>query len=639
MSPNRCHHVSRLYWQADVTISGWASYSARSAEFKKGGHVIDAQRLPVWAALFLVLSLIGLGGIAAVYERQRELVRHTYEVEGATNATLSAAQDVELALRGYALTGWEPYRLRLTRDRDRFYREVDRLWRLVQDNPEQQRSVALMRRLGDEHFARNAAWFAGEPARRQNIEVVSLDPIREIAAQLRARETTLLRARTEAAERWRIITLVGVVLALCVAAGMLFLWLRDRRLRAEALHEKERETAARRAAEGQLTQLQKMEALGRLTGGVAHDFNNMLAVIISAISLVQRRLAAGNTDVQALLDSARDGATRAASLTARLLAFSRQQPLAPRTLNASRMVANMQDLLRRSLGEHVQLETVLGGGLWLTFADPSQLENAILNLAINARDAMPNGGRLTIETANVALDDAYARQHQEVAAGQYVMIAVSDTGSGMTQEVIDRAFEPFFTTKGPGEGTGLGLSQVHGFIKQSGGHISIYSELGQGTTVKLYLPRYLGEETEAPRTEYEAKVPAGDVAEVILVVEDEDRLREIAVAALKEAGYTAIPAKSGAEALRLLDQHPEICCLFTDIVMPEMSGRELADAATSRRPDLKVLYTTGYTRNAIIHGGTLDPGVNFLAKPFSADDLARKVREVLGPLKRAMPQT
>ncbi|MDB5687766.1 MAG: histidine kinase, partial [Rhizorhabdus sp.] len=321
------------------------------------------------------------------------------------------------------------------------------------------------------------------------------------------------------------------------------------------------------------------------------------------------------------------------ALTARLLAFSRQQPLAPVAIDANKLVSGMSDLLRRTLGEQISVETVLSGGLWRTFADSSQLENAVLNLAVNARDAIVaaghEGGRLTIETNNAHLDDEYARARSEVAPGQYVLICVSDTGSGMSPEVAERAFDPFFTTKEVGKGTGLGLSQVFGFVKQSGGHVAIYSEPGEGTTVKLYLPRFTGPITEARATEATSAIPEGRADEIILVVEDEARVRHFSVDALRELGYTAISAADGREALQLLAENPSIGLLFTDVVMPEMNGRRLADEARALRPTLKILYTTGYTRNAVVHNGMLDAGVAFLAKPFSVAQLAVKIREVL----------
>jgi CheY-like chemotaxis protein len=272
---------------------------------------------------------------------------------------------------------------------------------------------------------------------------------------------------------------------------------------------------------------------------------------------------------------------------------------------------------------------VLAGGLWRVSADPAQIESALVNLAVNARDAMPDGGKLTIETGNCELDERYAATHEEVTAGQYVMLSVTDTGTGMPQEVIERAFEPFYTTKTVGRGTGLGLSQVFNFIKQSNGHVKIYSEIGHGTTIKLYLPRYAGEELKLDTVANESDVPLGRADEVILVVEDEARVRHMSVDALRELGYSVVQASDGDHALKQLALLPRVDLLFTDIMMPSMTGRQLADQATTERPDLKVLYTTGYTRNAIVHNGIVDYGVSFLAKPFSIEALARKVRELL----------
>jgi PAS domain S-box-containing protein len=389
------------------------------------------------------------------------------------------------------------------------------------------------------------------------------------------------------------------------------------------------EIAQREVAEAQVRQMQKIEAVGQLTGGIAHDFNNMLAVIISGCGLMERRIARGE-DVTKLLQGVRDAADRAASLTHRLLAFSRQLPLAPGAIDPNRMVTSMSELLQRSIGEQVQLEAVLAGGLWRAHADASQLENSILNLAINARDAMPNGGKLTIETANAHLDDDYARTHRELAAGQYVMIAVSDTGEGMTPDVVERAIDPFFTTKSVGKGSGLGLSQVYGFVKQSRGHLKLYSEVGHGTTVKIYLPRVFGPAEDDAAMIPSRPTPTGSLAELILVVEDEARIREMTTDSLRELGYSVVHAGSAAAALKLIREREDIGLLFTDIVMPDMNGRQLADTARAMRPGLKVLYTTGYTRNAIVHNGVLDPGVNFIAKPFTLDQLGNKIREVLG---------
>ncbi len=388
------------------------------------------------------------------------------------------------------------------------------------------------------------------------------------------------------------------------------------------------EVYARSKVEEQLRQVHKMEAVGQLTGGIAHDFNNMLAIVMGGLSLLQRKLARGETDVGRFVDAAMDGAQRAATLTQRLLAFSRQQPLSPEPLVINKLVAGMSELLDRTLGEQVKVETVLAAGLWQVKADPAQLENAILNLAVNARDAMPGGGRLTIETLNAFVDDAYAQEYA-IETGQYVLIAVADTGAGMTPEIIAKAFDPFFTTKGAGKGTGLGLSQVYGFVRQSGGHVKVYSELGVGTSVKIYLPRHYGAAAAAEQAKAIASIPRGLLGEVVLVVEDEERVRALSIEALRELGYSVVEASGPSQALRMLEEGQQVDLLFTDVVMPDMSGRQLADRAQEKRPDLRVLYTTGYTRNAIVHNGMLDPGTNLLTKPFSIEELAAKVRKIL----------
>lgn len=392
------------------------------------------------------------------------------------------------------------------------------------------------------------------------------------------------------------------------------------------------ELAGRLKTEEALRQAQKMEAVGQLTGGIAHDFNNMLAVVVSSLDLLGRKFLAHDPRAMRYVDAARNGAKRAAQLTQRLLAFSRQQPLKPETLDVNKLVAGMSDLLRHSLGAGLQLETVLAGGLWPAHADPNQLENAILNLAVNGRDAMESldrGGRLTIETANCHLDERYAADHVGLQPGQYVMIAVTDTGSGMSADVIAKAFDPFFTTKEVGRGTGLGLSQVYGFVKQSGGHVRIYSEPGEGTTVKLYMPRRTGAAADANDVDAGAAALRGDGRELILVVEDEEAVRMMSVDTLEELGYRVLETDGAEGALKLLDAHPDIALLFTDVVMPGLNGRKLADEARRRRPGLKVLFTTGYTRNAVVHNGVLDAGVNLIGKPFTLEELAARVREVL----------
>jgi PAS domain S-box-containing protein len=382
-------------------------------------------------------------------------------------------------------------------------------------------------------------------------------------------------------------------------------------------------------AEEQLRQAQKMEAVGHLTGGVAHDFNNMLAVVSGSLELLDRRTAVDDPRAKALISSALEASKRAGNLTRRLLAFSRQQPLKPEVTDPNRLVAGMSDLFRHSLGADVQLETVLSGGVWRIHVDQNQLESVLLNLAVNARDAMEGGGRLTIETQNAHLDKRYVARELGITPGQYVMIGVTDTGSGMAPDVLAKAFDPFFTTKEVGKGTGLGLSQVYGFIKQSGGHTKIYSEIGHGTSVKIYLPRYMGDAVDGGDTDRLADLPSNEGRELILVVDDEDLVRQFSATALADLGYRVLEAGNAQGALATLLDRPDVDLLFTDIVMPEMNGRKLVDLAREKRPDLPVIYTTGYTRNAVVHNGILDNDVELIGKPFTLEELALRVREVL----------
>lgn len=396
-----------------------------------------------------------------------------------------------------------------------------------------------------------------------------------------------------------------------------------------ALETLQLEVAEREKAEAQVRHMQKIESIGQLTGGIAHDFNNMLAVVLGSLEIAKRRMKTDPDRAMAGIENAEEGARRAAVLTSRLLAFSRQQPLAPEPVDANKLVSRMSELLRQTLGEQIEIETVLAGGLWKTHIDPPQLENAILNLCVNARDAMPEGGKLTIETHNCRLDEGYSASHPDVVAGQYVLVGVTDTGTGMSPEIIERAFDPFYTTKEVGKGTGLGLSQVHGFVKQSGGHITIYSEQDEGTTVKIYLPRYFGEADEIGPSMSSAQMPVAQDGEVVLVVEDETQVRQVSTELLRDLGYGVIEAVDGADALKKLADAGRVDLIFTDIVMPGMTGRVMADEAAKQRENIKVLYTTGYTRNAVVHNGKLDPGTEFIAKPYSGAALAAKVRSVL----------
>ncbi|MGI4984887.1 MAG: PAS domain S-box protein [Janthinobacterium lividum] len=384
--------------------------------------------------------------------------------------------------------------------------------------------------------------------------------------------------------------------------------------------------AALRRTEAALYQSQKMETIGKLTGGVAHDFNNLLQVISGNLQLLAFDVK-GQPQPERRVSNALAGVKRGAKLASHLLAFGRRQALEPKSLKIGRLVGGMEDMLRRSLGETIEIEMVISAGLWSTFVDPAHVENAILNLSINARDAMDGVGRLTIEVGNAYLDSDYAREHAELKPGQYVLLAVTDTGCGMPADVIAQAFEPFFSTKPEGKGTGLGLSMVYGFVKQSGGHVTIYSEPGHGTTVKLYLPRTLLDEA---RVEPVAALPAIGGVETILMAEDDAEVQATVIDMLTELGYRVLKANDASSALAIIESGVPIDLLFTDVVMPgPLRSPELARQARERLPDLAVLFTSGYTENAIVHGGRLDPGVELLGKPYTREALARKIRHVL----------
>jgi PAS domain S-box-containing protein len=405
---------------------------------------------------------------------------------------------------------------------------------------------------------------------------------------------------------------------------------------------------ALRRTEEQLRQAQKMEAVGQLTGGIAHDFNNLLTGILGSLDLMQKRIAQGRlNDIERYAAMAKTSANRAAALTHRLLAFARRQPLDPKPVNVNQLVVSVEDLLRRTIGEQIELRIVAGRGLWRTFCDPHQLESALLNLAINARDAMPQGGRLTIETANVpranaaaagassataawsAADPRSAGDLRDVAAGDYVALAVSDTGIGMSAAVRARAFDPFFTTKPIGQGTGLGLSMVYGFALQSEGHARIHSEPGRGTAVRLYLPRYAGAAAEGADAASEASAQRAFSGETVLVVEDETSVRELVVDVLNDLGYRALEAVDGPSSLQILRSTARIDLLVTDVGLPGMNGRQIADAAREQRPDLKILFMTGYAENAAMANGFLAPGMEMMTKPFALDALAARIRDMI----------
>jgi len=558
------------------------------------------------------------GGIGGIFVTAMEITdrieaeRQVLETQEALRAANHELEAAEAALRRLNETLEEAVGQR-TRERDQLWRNSQDLIAVVdQDGVFRAANPAWMRILG---------WTEEEVVGRHHLEFNHPDdrPSSE-AARVQATPHGLpaYESRTlhkDGTYRW-ISWVAGSEGDLVYASG--------RHITAE----KEAEEELVLAQEA-LRQSQKMDAIGQLTGGVAHDFNNMLAIVIGNLDIALRRLERGGGGVERYLGHARDGATRAAMLTQRLLAFARQSPLSPATVELNGLVAGMSELLRRTLGERIELETVLGGGLWRAQVDPNQLESAIVNLAVNARDAMPEGGRLTIETGNAYLDDRYVAREIGVAEGQYVMIAVSDVGSGMSMDVLAKVFDPFFTTKPVGKGTGLGLSMIYGFVKQSGGHVKIYSEPGQGTTVKLYLPRSSASAADASEPRVQDAPRAAFRDETVLVVEDDDSVRQMTVDALGALGYRVHAAASGVQAIHIFETLARIDILFTDVVMAGMSGRQLADELLGRNPRLKVLYTTGYTRNAIVHNGVLDLGVTVLPKPFSVEELATKLRAVL----------
>jgi len=400
------------------------------------------------------------------------------------------------------------------------------------------------------------------------------------------------------------------------------------RLRLDAICSMFTDMTKQIADEEKIRQSDRLQAIGQLTGGVAHDFNNLLTIMLGNAEVLSEELH-DQSRLRSLAEMIANAAVRGSELTNRLLAFSRKQPLDPKVLDVASLIQGMDGLLRRTVPENIDIEIVRSSGLWKIEADASQLESAILNLAVNARDAMPDGGSLTIEMANAVLDDDYVAMEPDVRPGQYVVIVVTDTGTGMPPDVLARVFEPFFTTKEVGQGSWLGLSMVFGFVKQTGGHMRVYSELGEGTAIKMYFPRSLAKQENNMSDRVGRKKITGGT-ETVLVVEDDVAVREYVSAQLQSLGYNVLEASAGAEAMEVLSQTDEIDLLFTDVVMPGgMGGRELADTARHLRPGLKVLFTSGYTENSIVHQGRLDPGIKLLNKPYRREQLAVKVREVL----------
>jgi len=581
-------------------------------------------------------------------QSQDEWVRHTLAVRNQLAQILSLVQSAETGQRGYLLTNSQAYLIPYDRGTASVGPAVDVLGRLVVDNPEQEQAVGRLRELVKAKLDELGSTLEDQKSGRSGQALATvksdnglrlMDAIRQHISTMECVENQLLSDRQTRAQTLTSWLEAGASIAFVLISAVGFLGIAVTRRAISHLASARNELAIsnrdlqkqieqREEVESQLRQAQKMEAIGQLTGGIAHDFNNMLGVVMGSLDLMGRRIKNGDFAIERFLEAASQATVRAAALTHRLLAFARQQPLEPKPIDVNNLISGMSDLMRSTLGEQTQIETVMAAGVWTASADPHQLESAILNVAINARDAMPDGGKLTIETGNTYLDEAYAHQHGDVEPGQYVMVAVSDNGTGMAPEIAARVFDPFFTTKPSGKGTGLGLSQVFGFIKQSRGHIKIYSEVGCGTAVKIYLPRLTGQ-LATPLPANPPSISAGSAGEVILVVEDDPMMLKFTIQAVRELGYTVLHADNAAAALAILDDRPDILLLFTDVVMPEVGGKKLVDEALKKHPALKVLYTTGYTANAVVHGGVLDAGVNLLGKPFTLDQLATKLRVVL----------
>ena len=642
--------------RADLTHFPEIAPQALPKRTATADRLVRRARIIIPVGFLLVLAAVVAVVLGLIRSREADRsVLHTLDVRQATYNVLINVRDAESAKRSYLLAGTPDYLEWVAAAMQALPVELATLRNLVADDPSRRKDVEELGTLIDAKLAelRETLTLAKDGQRDAALAIIDsaqsrrlIGEIRDKVGQITNSERSLLAEQQVSADRERYLLagLIGLALLLAVLlAGTLagsYLGAMSGLL--ARTKELEAESKLRQEAEDTLRQAQKMEAVGQLTGGIAHDFNNLLTIILGNLDTMRRQIAAANPgDLQALtsklskpLDAAIQGAHRAAQLTQRLLAFARRQPLEPVRIDMNRLIADMLDLLRRTLGEKISIETVFAAGLWPVHADPHQLENVLLNLALNAKDAMPDGGCLTIETANTYLDDAYVRRFGDVAAGQYAVLCVTDTGQGITEEVLGQVFEPFFTTKPHGEGSGLGLAMVHGFVKQSGGHVRIYSEKGEGTTVKIYLRRMVqAEEVRAvpagkAKSDF-ASMPHARPDEVIMLVEDNDGVRGYAKDVLEGLGYWVLEAPSAEEALSVVSEKPRIDLLLTDVVLPATSGPELADRIRELYPLVPVLYTTGYTRNAIVHQDRLDPDVHLLNKPYTQQDLALKVRELL----------
>jgi signal transduction histidine kinase/ActR/RegA family two-component response regulator len=599
------------------------------------------QRRAEWqirAGFLLLLIACGLATFATISsERADRWVNHTQQVRQAIIQLYSDVRDAESGQRGVLLTHDPRYLHPYELARQDLAATESLLASLVADNPSQAALYAKLRPLVDQKMQELEHTVQMQSDRddgsalgivKTGVGLELMEDIQALTRQMDRNEAALLEQRLDASRRTRALLLAATLFAVLIAAGVAYRVHREGASRQRAILEQklalEDQIQQREAVEMRLRQVQKMEALGQLTGGIAHDFNNMLAIIVGNLEMSLRHLGKTDERLKDLVSRALTAAMRGADLTKSLLAFSRMQPLRPKSVDVNDCVRSMLMILQRTLGEDIQIETTLTAGLWRVFIDRPQLESALLNLAVNSRDAMNGKGRLVIETSNTYLDQAFANTHVEVTPGQYVMLAVTDTGSGMPPEVVRRAFDPFFTTKQAGQGTGLGLSQVHGFIKQSKGHVQLYSEVGIGTTVKLYLPRSSAQQDAEVFAE--TMVFALNTSKKILVVEDDPEVRHFVVACVNELGYTALDAESADAAQQKLASHPDIALLLTDVVMPGKNGRQLVEAVRPFYPKLRVLYMTGYPRDAIVHNGILDRDVRVISKPFSMQELARELK-------------
>jgi signal transduction histidine kinase len=604
------------------------------------GRLRNTLRFEVWTGFVLLLIACGLAVLASANSRRAsDLVNRSMSIRHAIVQLFGEVRDAEMARRGYLLTGDPEYLQPYLSTRRTLTATRAELRLLMSSDPVQRKLLDQLFPIIDQKMAELAGTIRLHDANDQAAALERLKAghgqhllrqIRELIEQLDANETHREEASLQQARLRQQQLLFAIVATTLLAFILAVLVVREA---VRQRHETEFKNAVlreqighQRLTEAQLRQAQKMEALGQLTGGIAHDFNNMLAVVVGNLEIALRRLERSPDGVEKFIKNALAGAGKAAELTKRLLAFSRRQALHPSCISVNACVQEMWAIFSRTLGETIHIDLVLGDNLWNAYVDRPQLESALLNLAVNSRDAMEGQGRLTIETANAYLDPSYAKQNEGVTPGEYVMVAVSDTGQGMTQEVLRKAFEPFFTTKSVGKGTGLGLSQIHGFLTQSKGHIKIYSQVGLGTTVKLYLPRAESAQISPP-SQHDGPVAA--LPHTVLVVEDDAEVRAFVTVAVEELGYSALQAEDAKEAEDLLSTNPEISILLTDVIMPGSSGVELASTMTRRYPELRVLLMSGYARDIVERAPLRDGHIHLIAKPFTIKELAQALRATL----------